>query len=225
MVALAVRYRQLTILLAAVVLTTDISQDKSEDKEKTWTVKLAEGARDVHPMELTLGEQIQIILTGSPYQSDVDLFIIDPEGKEVARDTSSGPDGFATFKVTKRGKYRAELRNTGRGASTATVFWDTVKEAPTSWTVEMPGKRRYSRAVLLQKGQKAVVTLTGKNPKGDVDLFVFYGRMTVGTDTSPGPNGKVEFTAEATGVYTITLHNDSRQTDVSTVEVRSAKRN
>jgi hypothetical protein len=88
----------------------------------------------------------------------------------------------------------------------------------------MPGKKRYSRAVLLKKGQKVVAKLTGKNKDSDVDLFVFYGKKTVGKDTSPGPNGKVEFIAEDSGVYTITIHNDSKVADVSTVEVRAAKK-
>jgi hypothetical protein len=197
------------------------AQDKGEDRDKTWTVKLAEGARDVHNIEPKKDELIQVILSGTG-KSDVDLYIFDPDGKEVVRDDSIGPDGFVTFKATKPGKYKVEVRNLGPGASTSTLLIDSVSAPPTTWTVEMPAKKKYTRAVLLQQGQRIVVTLTGKNAKSDVDLFVIYGNKSVGEDTSVGPNGKIEFTAKETGVYRIAIHNISRQADVSTVDVRSA---
>jgi Bacterial pre-peptidase C-terminal domain len=195
-------------------------QDKGEDKDKTWTVKLAEGARDVHTIEPKKDELVQVILTGTT-KSDVDLYVFDPDGKEVAKDDSIGPDGFVAFKATKPGKYKVEVRNLGPGANTSTVLVDTVPAPPATWTVEMPAKKKYTRAVLLKQGQQVVATLTGKNAKSDVDLFVLFGNKSVGEDTSVGPNGKVEFTAKEAGVYRIVIHNISRQADVSTVEVRS----
>lgn len=196
------------------------AQDKGEDRDKTWTVKLAEGARDVHNIEPKKDELVQVILSGTT-KSDVDLYVFDPDGKEVGKDDSIGPDGFVTFKASKPGKYKVELRNVGLGANTSTVLVDTVPAPPTTWTVEMPAKKRYTRAVLLKQGQQVVAILTGKNAKSDVDLFVLFGNKAVGEDTSVGPNGKVEFTAKEAGVYRIVIHNISRQADVSTVEVRS----
>jgi hypothetical protein len=220
---LAVRCGVVALLFTAVHVAAGATQDKGEDKAKTWTVKLAEGARDVRNIEPKNGEQVQIILTGTPSKSDVDLYVFDPDGKEVGRDASIGPDGFVNFQASKPGKYKVELRNVGTGANTSTVLVDTVAAPPATWTVEMAAKKRYTRAVLLTKGQKVVAKLTGKNPKSDVDLFVFYGVRTVGQDISIGPNGMVEFTAEEAGVYRFTIRHASGEADVSTVEVRVAK--
>jgi hypothetical protein len=223
MQALAARLGIVAVLLAAVPLSGNARQDKGEDKLKTWTVKLAEGARDARTIEPKQGEYVQIILSGTA-KSDVDLYVYDPDGKEIARDNTPGPDGFVTFQVNRQGKYKVEVHNNvGLGASTSTVLVDTIPVPPTSWTVEMPAKKRYTRAVLLKPGQKVNVTLTGKNVKSDIDLFVILNNKLVGSDTSVGPNGKVEFTARETGVYYVTIRNVSSQADVSTVEVRAGK--
>jgi hypothetical protein len=222
MQALAVRLGIVAVLLAAVPLASIARQDKGEDKRKTWTVKLAEGSRDLRDIDPKEGEHVQVILTGIT-KSDVDLYVFDPDGKEVAKDASPGPDGFVTFPATKQGKYKVELRNLGPGANTSTVLVDTVPAPPTSWTVEMPAKKRYTRAVLLKKGQNVVATLTGKNANSDVDLFVIFDNKLVGRDESKGPNGKVEFTAAQDGVHLVTIRNVSGEADVSTVEVRAGR--
>ena len=41
-------------------------------------------------------------------RSDVDVFVFDPDGKEVAKDESVGPDGFVTFFQTGRAPVSAE---------------------------------------------------------------------------------------------------------------------
>jgi hypothetical protein len=187
-------------------------------------VKLAEGAHDARTIESKSGDHVQIIMTGT-MKSDVDLFVFDPDGKEVAKDASPGADGFVAYKAEKPGKYKVELRNLGPGANTSTVLVDTVPVPPTSWTIEMPAKKRYTRAVLLTKGQKVVAKLTGKNAKSDVDLFVVYENKLVAKDDSVGPNGRVEFTAAASGMYRVVIRNVSATGDVSTVEVRASPMN
>ncbi len=220
MKVLAVRIGIVALLLAAIPWAGLARQDRGEDKRKTWTVKLPEGARDARTIEPKEGDFVQVILSGSA-KTDVDLYVYDPDGKETARDKSPGPDGFVTFQAAKRGKYKVEVHNNvGLGAGTATVLVDTVPAPPTSWTVEMPAKKRYTRAVLLKQGQNAVATLTGKNAKSDVDLFVIYDNKLVGRDDSKGPNGKVAFSAKQDGVYLVTIRNVGDQADVSTVEVR-----
>jgi hypothetical protein len=209
------------LLLAAAHPSALIAQKEGEAKGTTWTVALKEGTSDVHQIEPKEGEQVQVILTGNG-KSDVDLYLFDPDGKELAKDVTPGPDGFVTFKVAKNGKHKVELRNLGPGACTSTVLVDKVGGLPATWTVQMPARRRYTRAVSLKEGQKAVAMLAGRNTKCDVDLFVIHQNKLVGEDTTVGPNGKVEFTAKSAGVYLVAIRNVSNEADVSTVEVRAA---
>jgi hypothetical protein len=216
------RIRFLVIVLCTLVLfpipciLSHAGQDKGA---KTWTVKLNEGAKDVRDIELKSGEHVQVILTGLK-KGDVDLYVYDPQGTLVAKDVTIGPDGFVVFKTEKSGKYKIEVRNLGTGDNTSTILVDTVPSPPVVWAVEMPAWRRYTRAVSLTKGTKVVVTLTGKNKKSDVDLFVIHGHTVVAKDDSVGPDGKVEFAVPESGVYQIAIRNVSREPDVSNVEVR-----
>jgi hypothetical protein len=55
----------------------------------------------------------------SKKKSDVNLFVYDADGKEVAKDDSPGPDCEIKFKPKKAGKYTLEVVNKGPGANSS----------------------------------------------------------------------------------------------------------
>ena len=49
--------------------------------------------------------------TDGPKETDVHLFVYDEAGKEVGKDTSSGPKCSVKFTPTKDGKYKFLIKN------------------------------------------------------------------------------------------------------------------
>jgi hypothetical protein len=54
-------------------------------------------------------------------KSDVNLFILDADKKEVKKDDSPGPDCDIDFKPEKAGNYTIEIRNLGPGNNVCTL--------------------------------------------------------------------------------------------------------
>jgi hypothetical protein len=57
----------------------------------------------------------------SKKDTDINLFVYDSEGKEVAKDDSPGPNCDIEFKPAKAGKYTLEIKNLGKEANTSTL--------------------------------------------------------------------------------------------------------
>jgi hypothetical protein len=57
----------------------------------------------------------------SKKESDINLFVYDSEGKEVAKDDSPGPSCDIKFTPTRAGKYTLEILNKGPVANSSTL--------------------------------------------------------------------------------------------------------
>jgi hypothetical protein len=66
-------------------------------------------------------DQTYSLTVKSAKETDINLFVYDADGKEVAKDDSPGPSCDITFTPTKAGKYILEIVNKGPGANTSTL--------------------------------------------------------------------------------------------------------
>ena len=60
--------------------------------------------------------------------TDVDVFVFDPDGNEIAKDDHLSKDAFVSFQPKTSGMYRVEVRNLGEGENTCTVKHTTAEE-------------------------------------------------------------------------------------------------
>ena len=88
-------------------------EGKAEDfKGKTYDVK--EKGKVAIVLAFPSGKEALITIK-SESKSDVNLYVLDDAGKEVAKDDSPGPDCEIKFKPKVSGKYTLEIRNLGPG--------------------------------------------------------------------------------------------------------------
>ena len=60
--------------------------------------------------------------------TEVNLFVFDPDGAEIAKDKHLAKDAFTSFLPKTSGVYRIEVRNLGEGDNTCTVKHTTTEE-------------------------------------------------------------------------------------------------
>jgi hypothetical protein len=108
-------------LFLLAVLCSARAQDKVTDggkaekfKGKAFTLK--EGAKAKISLTFPEGKEATVTVK-SDKKTDVNLFIYDEEGKEVAKDDSPGPDCEIKFTAKKAGKYILEVVNLGKGGN------------------------------------------------------------------------------------------------------------
>jgi hypothetical protein len=68
----------------------------------------------------TAGKEVTATTTGEK-ETDVHLFVYDPDNKEVGKDTSPGPKCDVKFTPAKDGKYKLLVRHSG-GANKVTLM-------------------------------------------------------------------------------------------------------
>ena len=71
-------------------------------------------------MAFVAGKQVTATTKGDQ-QTDVHLFVYDPDQKEVGKDTSPGPKCEVKFTPANEGKYKLLVRNLGPGANKVTL--------------------------------------------------------------------------------------------------------
>lgn len=165
-----------------------------------------------HTMQVSNGQRVTVRLDGDG-DTDLDIFVFDPSGTEVARDISIDDDESASFTAQRAGTYRVEVRNLGN-------VWNRYEIWRTTGTVGESGAitgNRLSRRVeangtnthtmQVSSGQNVTVRLTGDGDT-DVDIFVFdpSGRE-VARDISIDDNESASFTAQRTGTYRVDVRN------------------
>jgi hypothetical protein len=64
----------------------------------------------------------------STEKTDINLYVHDAKGKEIAKDDSPGPDCEVTFTLKKGGKLKFVIKNLGAEDNKSTVKVDLVKE-------------------------------------------------------------------------------------------------
>jgi hypothetical protein len=68
------------------------------------------------------------VVVKSKQKTDINLFVYDAEGKEIAKDDSPGPDCEVTFTLKEAGKVKLVLKNLGPGDNKSTVKVSLRKE-------------------------------------------------------------------------------------------------
>jgi hypothetical protein len=78
----------------------------------SYTVNLHPGQSDMHIVNFQAGKAVDVTVT-SEQQSDVDLYIVDSGGHELAADVSIGPNSFIRFIPPYTGRYQLRVVNLG----------------------------------------------------------------------------------------------------------------
>lgn len=106
-------------------LTTTKPFNLAEDNKHTIDVKLQEG-------------KLSAVWVFGEKATDIDLFVYDSDGAEVAKDEHLSKDAFVSFVPKTSGTYRIEVVNLGQGDNTCTVKHTTLEEPKK----EEPKKKR-----------------------------------------------------------------------------------
>ncbi len=94
---------------------------------QTKPVNIAENATHILKIPLKEGQMSAVWVT-SERATDVDLFVFDPDGNEVAKDEHFSKDAFVSFVPKQTGAYRVEVKNLGEGENTCTVKHTSAEE-------------------------------------------------------------------------------------------------
>jgi hypothetical protein len=100
-------------------------EGKAEDfKGKAYDVK--EKGAVALALAFPAGKKAHLTIK-SDKKSDVNLFVYDAAGKEVAKDDSPGPDCDLTFTPKEAGKFTLVIRNLGPGDNKANLKVEVAK--------------------------------------------------------------------------------------------------
>jgi hypothetical protein len=95
--------------------------------KQTKPINIAENGTHAIEVKLPAGKWAAAWVTAEKV-TDVDLFVLDPEGNEIAKDEHLSKDAFVSFMPKADGVYRIEVRNLGEGDNTCTVKHTTLEE-------------------------------------------------------------------------------------------------
>ena len=98
---------------------------KAEDfKSKTFDVK--EKGKAAVTLAFPAGK-VATLTVRSEKKTDINLFVYDAAGKQVAKDDSPGPDCDIKFTPKEAGKYKLEVVNLGPGDNKSTLKVEFAK--------------------------------------------------------------------------------------------------
>ncbi len=89
----------------------------------TYAVNLKENERDGRLVRFAANRWVTITVT-SDLDTDVDLYVFDDRGVQIASDTRFGRDCFVNFRAPRTGLYRIEVVNLGRGFNRSVVRYN-----------------------------------------------------------------------------------------------------
>jgi hypothetical protein len=95
---------------------------------QTKPLKIAEDGTQTIDVKLAEGKWAAVWVFGKS-KSDVDVFVFDPDGNEIAADEHISKDAFVSFLPKASGAYRIEVRNLGPGENECTVKHTTAADA------------------------------------------------------------------------------------------------
>ena len=160
-----------------------------------------------HTMYASSGQRITVRLTGDG-DTDLDLFVFDPSGNEVARDISTDDNESASFTAQRTGNYRVEVRNLGNVWNGYQIWRELGGGGGggrTSHRVEANSTNRHS--MYFRAGEYVVLRIDGDDDT-DLDLFVFGpGGNELARDISTDDDETVSFTVRRTGYHRIEVRN------------------
>src|SRR5262245_53805017 len=112
-------------------LLTHNGKDEKVDFGKLATTKpfkIVEDGSHIINIKLEQDKWSAVWVT-SEQATDVDVFVFDPDGREIAKDEHVSKDAFVSFLPKTSGMYRIEVRNLGQGDNTCTIKHTTTEEA------------------------------------------------------------------------------------------------
>jgi hypothetical protein len=115
----------LAVAFLLAVLLGARAEDKVPDggkaeKFKGKTFELKEKGKAKITLTFPAGKKAKLTIK-SKKESDINLFVYDADGKEVAKDDSPGPSCEVEFTSKEGGKYTIEVVNKGPGANSSTL--------------------------------------------------------------------------------------------------------
>lgn len=198
----------------------------------TYTVNLLPGRTHTNGVNLPDGERYEITVRTIQRVPDVDLFIFDPNGQQIASDILVSPDARCEVQsVPGGGNFRVMVKNLGPGQARSTV---TVRRLdPPQGRAEVPipeppagvkalgGKtvggpllpgKDFELKVQIPQGRTATLRVTAlgaASKTGDLNLYLVRDRdnVQVDADTGPLPHALIVFPAAQTEVYRVRVHN------------------
>lgn len=198
----------------------------------SYNVFLLPGRNHTNGINLQDGERYEVTVRTTQRPPDVDLFIFDTNGQQVASDVLVSPDARCEFQsVPGGGNYRVMVKNLGPGPARSTVTVRRLDPPPGRDEVPLPepppGVKRlggrieggplqpgqdFELKVQIPQGKKATlrVTATGAaRTTGDLNVYLLRDRDAhqVAADTKATPNALVEYVAPQTEVYRVRVHN------------------
>jgi hypothetical protein len=115
------------IALLALLLTCGVraeevkATDEGKAEEfKAKTFDLKDKGKIALALSFPAGKKFSVTVRGEK-KTDINLYVLDSAGKEVAKDDSPGPNCDLTVSSAKDEKYTLEIRNLGPGANRAVL--------------------------------------------------------------------------------------------------------
>jgi hypothetical protein len=203
-----------------------------------YNIQLAAGSSDVRHFSLRKGVEYEFTVKTQANQKgvDVDLFIHDSRGREMASDIADDPDCRLLFTADRDGEYRVTVTNVINPNRPVVpvqckVVIREVKQGPPKDEVKdtpLPpgvreskgldaammipiGKEDNTKKFRVRAGHKANFTFVPSNPgpKTDFNLIVVNDKdnEVIAQDVGPEPGAKVSFTLPTTEIVTVRIIN------------------
>jgi hypothetical protein len=195
-----------------------------------------ENLNDHRKVWLNAGSTVTVrVLTDKP--GDVDLYIDDPTGKQIAQDTSTSKDCLVTFQPAQAGFYTLVLDNLGNAANSCQVTYTSAAIGvggvnTGNGTYRIPflahnpeGKESLNdhHKVYFTAGTSVTVKVIA-DKAGDVDLYIDdpSGKQ-ITQDTSTNKDATVTFRPAQSGYYNLVVDNLGSTANSCTVTYTSTK--
>jgi hypothetical protein len=121
--ALAASIVVVVVIVVMVVVSNRGPRGAVVHDRGTYTLNLNEKGRDVRFVRFAANRWVTISVT-SDFQTDVDLYVFDDRGVQIAADTRPDPDCFVNFRAPRTGMYRIEIVNLGPGPNRSVVRYN-----------------------------------------------------------------------------------------------------
>lgn len=178
------------------------------------TRRVEASSANYHSVYVNNGQRVSVRINGDN-DTDLDLFVFDPSGNEVARDISTDDDETASFVARRTGAYRVEVRNLGNIWNQYQIWrvigggygggGGSIGGSRLTRRVEANGQNNHT--MYINSGQHVTVRMDGDGDT-DLDLFIYDpSGNQVGSDLSGDDNELVSFTARRTGTYRVEVRN------------------
>lgn len=146
--------------------------------------------QQIYNAQLPSGKTWRVSVIPENLEIDFDLYIFDPQGKEIAKDASSEPDAYCTFTSFLDGIYQLKVESPDESCNFAINVEPVSILFSRLYYHRLPSNTAWSVAVIPSE------------PDVDFNLYIEspLGEQLT-QDSSPNSNAYCTFTTTAEGVY------------------------